>query len=298
MVENLSRPDSGQLALAEALACVPGYRSGAPSVATLPLSGGSVNRSYRVSTPQGHYVLRLSQGPDAWLTTDRSVERALHRIAYEAGLAPRIVHATDRWLVTEWVSGRLWVEADFARPEPLVQLADTLRRLHELPAPDCGRFDVLKALEGYAERIGDTSGDLANYVDSAATAWRVAGAGERQLAILHHDLHASNLIDSRLGLILIDWECAAVADPLLDIACILSYHNSAWAHASLLLRHSGLVEVTSRQLAAAVWLFDLHTYLWYRERRSRISATDAELEAERLLFLRLRHTLGDWLPVK
>jgi thiamine kinase-like enzyme len=249
-----------------------------------------------VSTSQGQYVLRLSQGPDAWLTADRSVERALHRIASEADLAPRIVHATDRWLITEYVSDRQWNEPDFANPEHLVRLADTLRRLHELPAPECGRFDVLKALEGYAERIGDSSSELTSYVDGAVTAWHVSGAEGRPLAILHHDLHASNLIDSDGSLMLIDWECAAVADPLLDIACILSYHDFAWDHAPLVLRHAGLADVAPRQLAASVWLFDLHTYLWYRERRSRISPTEAELEAERLLSKRLSRTGVAWLP--
>ena len=180
MVEDLSRPHTRQLvlpeALAEALAYVPGYRSEDSTVAVSPLSGGNVNRSYRVSTPHGQYVLRLSQGPDAWLTTDRSVERLLHRIASEAGLAPRIVHATDGWLITEYVSGRQWNEVDFANPEHLVRLGNALGRLHELPAPECGRFDVLKALEGYAERIEDVSGELTNYVDMAVTAWRVSGA--------------------------------------------------------------------------------------------------------------------------
>ena len=123
---------------------------------------------------------------------------------------------------------------------------------------------------------------------------RISGAAERPLAILHHDLHGSNIIESGRALVLIDWECAAVSDPLLDIACILSYHESARPHASLLLLHSGLEEVTPRQLAASVWLFDLHTYLWYRERRMRLSPTGAELEAEHHLSLRLPRTLEDW----
>ena len=113
-------------------------------------------------------------------------------------------------------------------------------------------------------------------------------------AMLHHDLHGSNIIETGRGLVLIDWECAAVSDPLLDIACVLSYHESARSYASLLLRHSGLEEVTPRQLAASVWLFDLHTYLWYRERRMRLSPTGAELEAEHHLSLRLPRTLEDW----
>jgi thiamine kinase len=294
MVEDLSRTATGELALAEALAHVPGYRPGDPSTEISQLSGGSANRSYSVSTPAGRYALRLSQAPDAWLAPDRSVERKLHGIAAEAGIAPAIVYASDRWLITRYVPGRLWMELDFAKPEHLARLGETLRRLHRLPVPDQGHFDLLKVLEGYVGQLGAEADSLPDYLDSASAAWRVSGAARRPLAILHHDLHASNLIETDRDLMLIDWECAAVSDPLLDVACILSYHESARPHAALLLRHAGLEAVTSRQLAASVWLFDLHTYLWYRERRSRLSPTDAELEAERLLSVRLPHTIEDW----
>jgi thiamine kinase len=294
MVEDLSESRARELMLTEALSHVPGFRPGDPSIEICRLSGGSVNRSYSVFTPAGRFVLRLSQGPDAWLTSDRSVERRLHQIAAEAGIAPQIIDAdaNDKWLVTEYVVGRLWMEPDFGSPERLSRLGDTLRRLHELPTPDFGRFDLLKALEGYIERVGAE----ASYLHYAAVAWSISGASERPLAILHHDLHGSNLIENAGGLVLIDWECSAVSDPLLDVACILSYHESARPYASLLLQRSGLEKTTSRQLAAAVWLFDLHTYLWYRERRLRRSVTEAEREAEYQLSVRLPRTLEDWRP--
>jgi thiamine kinase len=295
MVEDLSDPRTRELTLAEGLARVPGYRRGDTAVEMAPLSGGRVNCSYSVFTPAGRFVLRLSQGPDAWLTSDRSVERKLHGIAAAAGIAPRIVAGADRWQVTEYVAGRLWMEPDFANPERLLRLGDTLRRLHQLPAPECGRFDMLETLSGYAARVGIAEeGHSADYLNRAAAAWRISAAAERPPAIVHHDLHGSNLIESVHGLVLIDWECAAVSDPLLDVACVLSYHESARPYAALLLEHAGLEKVTSRQLAAAVWLFDLHTYLWYRERRSRLSPTEAEREAEYELSLRLPRTLEEW----
>ena len=141
MVEDL--PDDSrtrELKLAEALSHVPGYIPGDAAIEVVRLSGGSVNRSYSVLTPAGRFVLRLSQGPDAWLTSDRSVERELHRIAAKALIAPRIVAAdpADWWMVTEYVNGRLWMEPDFANPQRLARLGDTLRRLHELAPPDIG----------------------------------------------------------------------------------------------------------------------------------------------------------------
>jgi hypothetical protein len=50
--------------------------------------------------------------------------------------------------------------------------------------------------------------------------------------------------------------------------------------------------VSARQLAAAVWLFDLHTWFWYRERRARRVPTPAELAAER----RLAVAVGRGIP--
>jgi aminoglycoside phosphotransferase (APT) family kinase protein len=281
----------------EALAQVPGYAPGTASVQVTPLAGGSVNRSYQVQTPSGCFVLRLSSGTDAWLASDRLVERALHRIAASVGIAPRIAHADwrDRWLITEFVPGRLWGEADFAARESLAHLGDTLRRLHCLPTPDCGRFELLEALDGYVRRIegaGESPTGLAGCLEQAAAAWRISGAQDRTVAVLHHDLHGSNLIQSERGLVLIDWECAAVADPLLDIACILSYYDAARAYAPVLLQHAGLGTVTSAQLAAAVWLFDLHTFLWYWERRLRRAATALELAAEG----RLRQRVARGVP--
>ncbi len=289
MAENLPTSAAGELIATEALSHVPGFVADDPAVAITRLPGGSVNRSYSVRTAAGHFVLRWSPRTDAWLVADRSVERALHGLAASAGLAPRIVHAdpADRWLITDFIEGTVWTDAQFARADCLATLGDTLRRLHAIAAPTVGRFDLLGALARYARRLDQVreAGDVppANYVEAAAAAWQLSGAPTRPVAVLHHDLHGSNVIEAPAGLMLIDWECGVVNDPLLDVACVLSYFDSAQAHADRLLRHSGLESVSERQLAAAVWLFDLHTWFWYRERRMRFAPTPAEVEAERRL---------------
>jgi aminoglycoside phosphotransferase (APT) family kinase protein len=283
MVENLSNPAPSELMLAGALARVPGFVPGDASIQIAPLPGGRLNRTYRVITPRGRFAARLSPAPDAWLASDRSAERQLHSLASDAYLAPRIVYADDQVLITELVEGQSWMAADFAKPDCLQRLGRTLHRLHQLTPPDCGRVELLQALEGYARRIEavDTSLPvLEPLLEEARRMWQISGAAERSATIVHHDLHGSNLIESRDGLMLIDWECAAVADPLLDVACILSYYRGARGHAPQLLSSVGLTEISPAQLAATVWLFDLHTYLWYRERRQRWAPTVAELEAE------------------
>ena len=297
MAEDLSTPGSGDLDLAQALAHVPGFTPAEAQISLLP--GGSLNRSYLVGTAAGRFVVRCSPEPDAWLAADRSVERALHTLAAAAGLAPRIVHAGpgDRWLITDFVEGISWSDANFARRECLATLGDTLRALHAIPPPAEGRFDLLEALGQYVQRIEEASeaGEprARESLEEATVAWQLSGAQERKVAVLHHDLHGSNLIERCPGgLLLIDWECAVVNDPLLDVACVLSYFPSARAHADVLLDRAGLGRVTERQLAASLWLFDLHTWLWYRERRMRRIPTAPELAAE----ARLARTLGQGIP--
>ncbi len=284
MAEDVSTSAAGELISTEALRHVPGFVPGDRAVEIARLPGGSVNRSYSVRTGAGRFVLRWNPQLDAWLVCDRSVERVLHGLAAAAGLAPRIVHAdaNDRWLITEFIEGPVWTDSRFARADSLATLGDALRRLHAIPAPILGRFDLLAALEGYARRLEQARGraPTADYLQEAAAAWRLSGASERAVAVLHHDLHGSNLIESREGLMLIDWECGVVNDPLLDVACVLSYFDSARPHAGVLLRHAGLEHVTEPQLAASIWLFDLHTWLWYQERRTRMAPTPAEVAAE------------------
>jgi len=285
MAQDLSTPATGELASdveAVTLAHVPGF---SPTQAQItPLTGGGFNRSYLVRTSVGRFVVRFSPEPDAWLASDRNVERVLHGLAAAAGLAPAIVYAdpADRWLITEFVEGIAWDDASFERPECLAMLGDTLRALHAIAPPEAGRFDLLQALDHYAQRLQQAGSPLSeDYLEQAAVAWRLCGAPDRPVAVLHHDLHGSNLIECPSGrLVLIDWECAVVNDPLLDVACALSYFPSARAHADLLLERSGLGQVTERQLAASVWLFDLHMWLWYRERRTRHDPSPAELAAE------------------
>lgn len=293
MAQDLSDPRCRELILAEALSHVPGI---GPAIKPVPIPhpvGSQFNQSFMVSTAAGCFVVRLSPGADAWLATDRSVERQLHAVAAAAAIAPEVIHADlqDRWLITRFVEGTLWTPAQFADPTALMHLGGTLRRLHALAPPAAGHCNLLQALARYVRRLEGAgavaAGGLRTQLTQAASRWELSGASGRPPSILHHDLNASNIIDGPAGLVLLDWECAAVGDPLLDVACVLSYYDASRPHASVLLRSCGLERVSAAQLEAAVWLFDLHTWLWYRERRLRLAPTLAELAAEQRLWQRL-----------
>lgn len=261
-----------------------------------PLAGGVTNRSFRVTTRAGRFVVRLGTAFDALLAVDRRGEIAAQRLAAAAGLAPpiEVEDAASGLLVTRHVEGRVWTAADFTRPEALDRLGERLRRLHDLDvagAPGLVRLDPRARAHEYVRHIvAEAPAERAALEGLLAEAERrcdQAGPGVRSATLVHSDLNGANLVDGE-RLWLIDWEYAALADPLHDVACILAYYPGAAPLAPRLLAALGL-DVTPRELAASVWLFQLLVYLWYRARRVAVVPSAADLEAERGAALALAH---------
>jgi len=90
--------------------------------------------------------LRLSQGPDAWLTSDRSVERGAASAASKAHIAPRIVMQTARPLAGYRIRKPAIVDGTGLRESGATGASgDTLDACTN-PAPGHRPFDLLNAL--------------------------------------------------------------------------------------------------------------------------------------------------------
>lgn len=283
---------------ANALARVPGAADGPAAISSLP--GGQTSRSFLVATAQGRFVARLGTAADTVLGIDRRAEAAAQRLAAAAGIAPRVIDADPQagLLVTEYLPGRTWEEADFANAGQLERLAARLARLHALDArhtAGLASLDPLAAARGHVGRIvaaaPEEGPQLAQLLGQAAVVRRASGADGRAATLVHSDLHGSNLVDGE-DLWLIDWEYAALADPLHDVASVLAYHPQATPYAPQLLGALGLGAITQRELLAAVWMFQLLVFLWYRARRSAVVPTPADLAAERRAHAALVHNGG------
>jgi thiamine kinase len=210
---------------AKALASLPGMRG---ARITAELSRGPTNSSYRVERGEEIFVLRLDRPEAARLGLDRANERLVSDAAAAAGLAPETVFFDDvaGVFLRRFVPGRSWQQAELSEPARLEQLARALRRLHALP-PRGAAFEPLQAARRYAAQV-----------DSAA-AQALAGEVERLLAQLeadggpaggapclcHNDLVCENIVEGEGRLWLIDWEYAAVGDPLFDLAVVIAHHS-------------------------------------------------------------------------
>ena len=292
MVQEPPRSRALGLIPEEILAHVPGFtRSGTAWAARLP--GGTVNASYRVDTSAGRFVVRIHDPTAAALGADHEREARLHAAAAAAGLAPALIHVNElyRFLIMEHIGGTTWSADDFGRPERLGQLGAALHVLHAMPVPPVTPFDIETLIQRHYQRLCEASPaerpQLDALIDRAREALTASGTAARAKTVVHNDLNHTNLMGTE-RLYLLDWEYAAVTDPLLDLAGVLAYYPQAGAHVEALRESSRLAgDATPEMLRATTWLCVLLSYLWYRVRRLDRLASAADLETEQGLFRRL-----------
>jgi len=190
-------------------------------------------------------------------------------------------------MVMHHIEGPTWSADDMSRPDRLRQLGATLHALHSVAPPSVAPFDIGASIERLHERLcaalpGEAA-HLSQLNDRARASLLVSDSAQRPKTVIHNDLHHTNLIG--IGrLYLLDWEYAAVTDPLIDLACLLAYYPHAEAHAEVLLDASRLANHASpAMLGAATWLCRLVSYFWYRARRLGGPASAQDLAAERAL---------------
>jgi aminoglycoside phosphotransferase (APT) family kinase protein len=215
--------------------------------------------------------------------------------AAQAGLAPPLIHAdpAHRFAISEFLDGRVWTPADLEAGDQVWRLGATLRLVHEVLPPIAAPFDLAGLLEGFVARIVAAvpaeQTPLTVLIARARRIFAKVASDTRPTTLFHSDPHHSNLIERPDGrLQLLDWEYAAVGDPLYDLACVLAYYPAAESHADTLLQAAGLAGAASQSmLAHATWLYTLLGYLWYRARRLDAPVGAADLEAERSMLDRL-----------
>jgi aminoglycoside phosphotransferase (APT) family kinase protein len=253
----------------EALAQVPGAAN-ASDISVQQLAGGTTNATFRVQTGQGVFVIRLHEPYSVDLGVDRRREAVLHASASAAGLTSRILAADPRgrYLVTEFLDGAPWRISDLEDESCLRQLAQTLADLHALPAPVVAPLDLRQLLQRHVARIraqepAAAEGLLPQVARACDILARQADAG-RPACIVHGDLSHANVIGFGPPR-LVDWEYAAVGDPLRDLACLVAYYPQLLPYGSTLLRCCGLAaSVSLPALQDLAWVYGLLSTLWNR----------------------------------
>ena len=202
------------------------------------------NRTWRIVAGDDDLVVRLP-GPGTEHHIDRRAEAHNIRIAAASGIGSPIRYLDDRTgiLVMNFFQDAIVADAHLRQAGAIERLGRTFRRLHDGPAFQgvMNPFDKIDRYLG-AAGIDNPAGDAA-FADlwAGVAALRQAVAFEtRSLRPCHVDPVPDNMLDTPDGLTLIDWEYAAMSEPLWDLAYVAVEADFEPSHRIRLLEAYGL----------------------------------------------------------
>jgi len=209
------------------------------------LPGGLTNRNYKVTTPAGTFVARISLGGTELLAIDRDCEYRNSVTAAAAGVGAPVIEyrPQDRLLVLGYIEGRTLDSADVADERNIPRIAQSCRRLHAGGrfGNDFDMFDIQRGYLAVARsrgfRIPAGYDDL---LPPFATAEKALAARPTSTLPCHNDLLAANFIDDGDRIWLIDYELSGNNDPCFELGNIAAEsHLSGDALAALVTAYYG-----------------------------------------------------------
>jgi thiamine kinase-like enzyme len=217
-----------QPAVSELLDLVPALRG---ERTVTELAGGLTNTNYKVVTPEGAYVMRVSAKDAGLLAIDRENEYRNSVSAAEAGVGARVVdYVPDRsLLVLEFIEGQTQSAEDLRRGDKLAMVADACRRLHGA-APFRDDFNMFDIQRRYLRLVQERGFRLPDrYLEFEPKVRRM----EQAMALraeppvpCNNDLLAENFIDTGRGEFrLIDYEYSGMNDACFELGNVWSESN-------------------------------------------------------------------------
>jgi len=230
------------------------------------MPGGLTNRNYKIETGDYCFVLRLDDEHTASFGLDRDTELKVRNMAGAAGLAAPIVFAdnTRGILLSEYLSGDVWQEADLNETQNLVSLARLIREVHALPSLGV-RFDAGQVTQHYAGNLID-SPDLRAFAERCQRIALQTPVAD-SFCCCHNDIIAENII-MQDRLMLLDWEYACDNDPMFDLASVIGFHDLSAKQSETLLNSyaGGACSSLREQLQNQIRLFNVVQWLWFAAR--------------------------------
>lgn len=249
---------------------------------------GALKSVWLLARGAERWVMRVDEPQAAGFVPDREQEYAVQAAAAALGLAPQpvcLVPGPPAVLVSAWVAGRAWEADDLAAPGRIERLAGLLHRLHAaaLPGPV---LDLEQQLDTHARRLGSRE---ALALARSARHWLALAAGPAAAVLCHNDPTLPNVVGLRQTL-LIDWEYAALGDPLFDLAVLAQHHALPEALVERLATAycGGAGQVPRQRFAAWRRLYDHLLCLWLMDLGAAVPLPPAQQQQLAAARLRLQ----------
>jgi thiamine kinase-like enzyme len=185
--------------------------------------GGLTNRNYRLDTPSGRFVLRLT-GVGTSDYIDRTAESVNARVASQAGVNAQVLFFDEvvGVMLTRFLDQAHTMSAELFRdPGTLARAGQALARLHACGPAFQGRFELFEQIERYLSVLRGRQAEIppgfervrvhAQEVRDALACHPVP------LVACHCDPMVENFLDTGRQMHIIDFEYSGNNDPMWDL---------------------------------------------------------------------------------
>ena len=243
------------MALDDVLAAVPELQA---ATAVENLAGGLTNTNYKVTTPGGCYVVRISGKDTGLLAIDRKNEAHNTISASESGVrrvsSPRC--RTHDALVLEFIGGEVLSAEALRKGDRLGLVADACRRLHGARRfrDDFDMFEIQRGYIGVVQERGFRLPDRYLEFEPQVRALEQAMRARPEPTVpCNNDLLAENFIDTGGLLRLIDYEYSGNNDPSFELGNVWSESNLSLAQLEELVAHYFGRPLRNKVARARLW---------------------------------------------
>lgn len=247
----MSGPDDGDEDLRVILESVPGWHGAINDVSAL--AGGITNRSLRVTTVHGSFVVRVPGAQTEMLGINRRAEAAITVAAARAGIGPMTLCELPAFgtVICEFIDARTATADDFRDHRTLEAVVDVVRRLHRVAAVPYA-FPIFEVIGRHGADAATHGRNHPLVEPLLGSMTKIASCFDRPShapALCHNDLLPANVLIGSTGRIwLIDFEYAGMNHPMFDLANLSVNCGFDSALDDLLLRRA-LDAVTNRTRA-------------------------------------------------
>ena len=189
-----------------------------------PLSGGTRNATYLLRGDGWNRVLRLSRSSPE---ENGSYEHEFNnmKIAVAAGLAPHVYFAdpVNGTMILDFIDGTVMNARSLREKVNAIASAQLVRELHTLDGFQ-GNYDIFKIIRKNIDKIQQSEIELTpkhtQAIDLLEKTQTVLSDNAVPNSATHNDIFSGNFVSFRNKMYLIDWECAALAEPHWEVAAL------------------------------------------------------------------------------
>jgi len=250
-----SCPMSDDAGVQELLELVPALRDRS---AVSELVGGLTNTNYKVDTPDGAYVVRVSAKDAGMLAIDRENEYLNTVAAADAGVGAKVVdYVPERsLLVLEYIEGVTQTSEDLRRGDTLDMVAAACRRLHGARRFR-DDFNMFRIQQRYLQLVQDRGFRLpGRYTEFEPQVRRIEQAmsvRDEGTVPCNNDLLAENFIDTGGEFRLIDYEYSGNNDACFELGNVWSESNLSLDQLEQLVGHYYGRPLRNKVARARLW---------------------------------------------